>query len=141
MRNIPGLMALLLTLAACGSPLATSLGLGGRADGIELIVGAESYTRGEQGMVRLVNGSEDPVGHGACSLRLEQSNAAGWTAVGPDSGVCIAILYVVPTGGTAEFSFETASLAPGTYRYRLEILPDTQLPSTYIHSASFRILP
>ena len=141
MRHLPGLMALLLILAGCGSPLAASFGGGGGAEGVELIVAEESYARGEQGMLSLVNGSKDPVGYGACALRLERLSAAGWRTVGSDPEVCILILYVVQAGATRELPFETASLDPGTYRYRLEIMPDTQLPSTHIRSSSFRIEP
>ena len=110
------------------------------ADDVVLMPAKSVYTAGQTVAVQLSNRSVDPIGYGACSLRLEYREASRWVLIGPEQVPCVLILYVVPPASARSLELPLpADLTPGTYRLRQEILPRTSLPSRTIYSPEFRL--
>lgn len=98
------------------------------------------YTSGETVSAQLFNRSQEQIGYGACSLRIERFEAAGWVLIGPEQVPCIAILYVLEGGNARILQLQLdPTLGAGIYRLRHEILPHTSLPVRYIRSPEFRL--
>ena len=134
--------AAILLVTACTSPLGTPRDRVALEDRVAaLIPTKESFISGERAEVVLLNRSEEHVGYGACEPRLERRTRSGWALIGPKNVICIAIMYVLPPGGSTEFAMETSNLEAGTYRFRMEVFPDTNLPTQMIRSASFEVRP
>jgi hypothetical protein len=99
---------------------------------------ADRYVAGRVVSATLHNQSGIDIGYGLCSGTVEHLTAAGWVVATPGPRGCLDIQYVASPGTTAAISFPLDStFEPGTYRLRLEILPDTSLPSQYIYSGKF----
>lgn len=99
-----------------------------------------SYVRGEILSAEMTNRSDETVGFGACSLRLEQRIGSGWMLVGPEAVPCIDIMYSIAPGGvtTRQLTIEK-SFSAGTYRLRETIYPGARLPTRTIRSAEFAV--
>lgn len=140
-RAVLGPIALLLLLA-CNSPLAND-GEGPTTGDftLELVPATGIYSRDEEAVLQLRNRSDEDLGYGACSLLLERRTASGWRRVTPKPEYCILILYVVRSGGAAEFPVDFSSFDRGTYRYRMVVMPGTNIPEITIISPEFVVLP
>jgi hypothetical protein len=138
LRTLTASIAVLLL--GCASPLANDPG--GTAEfSIDLFPHKDSFARDEQATLRLENRSSEDLGHGACALFLERRTGPEWVLVDPAPQVCIAILYIVPPGGTVDFVVDFSTFDPGTYRYRIRLLPGTSLPEITVGSPEFAVLP
>lgn len=142
MPRIPAVSVFLLALLACRSPVeAVRDAPGPQFLGAELVPAQERFSAGEPARVTLSNQSGMEIGFGACEPRLERKTPRGWVAVKREAVICIAILYVLRAGASTDLEADTSGLQLGTYRFRMEILPETQLPAATIHSSSFVVIP
>jgi hypothetical protein len=124
----------LLALAACSGATAP------KADDIVLIPTKSTYAAGETVSAQLFNRSQEQVGFGACSVRVEHLAASQWVLVGPEQIPCILLLIVVEPQSTRMLQVPLdQTLEAGTYRLRQDILPRTNLPSRRIYSPEFQL--
>lgn len=124
-----------LALAGCSeSTTAPSTG------DVVLVPTRSAYAPGAMVSAQLFNRSEDRIGYGACSTRLEHRTGSQWVLIGPEEVPCIDVLYALEAGGTTtlEISLDP-TLEFGVYRLRQEFLPQTQLPAQMIRSPEFEI--
>lgn len=139
--SIAGLLAT-LAFVACSTPLGSDDATAGADDFLlRVIPERSSFTRDDDATLRLVNRDDHTVGHGACDPDLEVRTESGWRSESEEPELCIAILYGVAPGRSSDFAVDLARLAPGTYRYRMELLPGTNLPSVTVYSQEFRVEP
>ena len=125
---------LMLALSGCSASTAPQTG------DVVLIPTKNLYTSGETVSAHLFNRSQEHIGYGACSLRVERFEAASWVLIGPQQVPCIGILYVLEGGNTRIVQLQLdPTLESGIYRLRHEILPHTSLPARYIRSPEFRL--
>ena len=134
----PKLLPLLLVAvaaSACSLPSQLS-----EDDEVLLRTDRRLYLHGDTMEVQFINDSDEPVGYGACSGSLQRLEQGSWEEVYPETGPCIAILYVLEPGGR-QVSRQPIdpSLTPGTYRLRRRILPGTTLPERTIVSPPLAI--
>lgn len=123
-----------LVLAACSEAVAPN------PAGIELAIDRPVYVAGESVSTQLINKSNESIGIGACDLRLERFSGGSWELVGPQSVLCIGIMYVIGAGGMREAILPLdAALPAGRYRLRQTIYPQTQLPTELVRSGPFQI--
>ena len=127
-------------MVGCASPL----GMGG-APGVDAVLrivpAQETFSRDDEASLRLENRSGEGLGHGACALRVERLLASGWQPVDEGPEYCILLLYVVAPGEHADFRVDLSGLEPGTYRYRMDVMPGTSLPEVTVDSPVFRVVP
>ena len=124
----------LLALAGCSASTAAP------TDDVVLVPTKSVYAPGETVSAQLFNRSEDRIGYGACSVRLEHLSGSQWVLIGPEEVPCILILYVLEPASTRTLQTPlNQTLETGTYRLRQEILPHTRLPARMIHSPEFRL--
>ena len=124
----------MLALAGCSGSTAP------KADDVVLIPTKSVYAPGETVSAQLFNRSEEQIGYGACSVRLEHLAGSQWVLIGPEQLPCIAILYVLEPTTTRMMQLPLdQTLESGTYRLRQEILPQTSLPVRRIYSPDFRL--
>ena len=84
----------LLALAGCSGSTAL------HANDVVLIPTKSIYAPGETISAQLFNRSEEQVGYGACSVRLEHLAGSQWMLVGPEQLPCISVLYVLEPAST-----------------------------------------
>jgi hypothetical protein len=107
---------------------------------VVLIPTKSLYTSGETVSAQLFNRSEEQIGYGACSLRLEHLAGSQWVLIGPEQVPCDLILYVLDPASTRIMQLPLdKALESGRYRLRQEILPQTNLPARKVHSPEFRL--
>jgi hypothetical protein len=124
----------LLVLAGCSDSTAS------RTDDVLLVPTMNVYAPGESVSALLFPRSEQQIGYGACSVRLEHLTGSQWTLVGPEEVGCIMVLYVLEPASARTIQVPLSrTLEPGTYRLRQEILPGTRLPARMIHSPEFQV--
>lgn len=115
-----------------------STGLGN--SNVVLIPTKNVYSPSETVSAQLFNRSEEQIGYGTCSLRVEQLAGGRWNLIGPAEVACDALLIVLAPTSTRVMQLQLdPTLESGTYRLRLEILPNTNLPVRYIYSPEFRL--
>lgn len=130
-RSLFGLI-LIAALSACSAPAGPS------ARGVQVTLTKSLYAPGEVISGELVNGSDQDIGYGACSLHLQRLVGTRWVFVGPQPAPCIDILYVLAPGSRRAIQLQV-TLEPGRYRLRQEVLPGTSLPIRSVHSPEFRV--
>ncbi len=128
-------MLYLFALAGCSGSTALQA-----RDDVVLIPTRSIYVPGEVVAAQLFNRSEQQVGYGACSTRLEHLVGSYWVLIGPEQVPCIGVLYVLEPASTRMLQLPLdQQLESGTYRLRQEILPLTSLPARRIYSPEFHL--
>lgn len=92
-----------------------------RSSGLSLLTDRLVYTRGTPIVLTLRNQGSEQVGYNLCTARLEQLVDGEWKAL-PSDRVCTMELRTLMPGSSASFPFyDLEDLAPGTYRFRVNI--------------------
>ena len=90
---------------------------GPEAPEVALIASESLYAPGDTLSAELINRSDEAVGYGACSLRLEHLGGRTWSLVGPEEVPRIDVLSLPQPGGTRVLRlYLDPILEPGTYR-------------------------
>ena len=109
---------------------------------VALLPARSGYAPGETVTATLINASEEPIGYGGCSLRLERRVRDGWQLIGPEELACYDILYVLEAGRAREFESQLSpDIESGLYRLHLRIMPRARLPAARVYSSAFRVQP
>ena len=109
-------------------------------DNVVIVPTKNVYAPGESVSAQLFNRSPEQIGYGSCSLRVEQLAGARWNLIGPAELACDAVLIILSPTSTRVMQVQLdPTLESGTYRLRLEILPNTSLPTRFIYSPDFRV--
>ena len=134
MRRVHFALVAAFALAGCSEVVASN------AQDVSLAIDKNVYVAGESISAQLINGSDEQIGIGACDLRLEHLSAGGWATVGPESVLCIGIMYIIEPGGVRQATLPLeGTLSAGLYRLRQTVYPKTQLPTQFVRSTQFRI--
>lgn len=99
-----------------------------------------SYIPGESVSVQFFNRSDKPVGYGPCPLGLERQAGNQWIKLGSIEHCLTAILLVLEPNGTRTLQTKLDStLQSGTYRFYVQVFPNTNLPTRFVYSPKFRV--
>lgn len=108
--------------------------------GVTLTPTKTTYVPGEVIAAVVSNHSLSQIDTGACSLRAERHNGAGWELVGPEGVMCtLQMLLIGPqTDRTLRLTGPTP-LAPGEYRLRFSYSADGTNASQAIYSSPITV--
>lgn len=130
-RQLAWIGAAALAAAGCG-------GITSLSDDVWFTLLAVPERAGDPVVAELRNNSDETVGHGICSTRIERRGTDGWDETGGWERFCLAVIERLPPGGRVVFVDTIPThFEAGTYRLSTPIHIDDF--SGRAHTPSFTL--